>query len=52
MTRTDYETALRTEITAIRRIVAALESLDEAARKRTLTWLVDRYAPKDGGESE
>lgn len=47
MSRTDYEEALRTEITAIRRIVAALETLDEPARQRTLAWLNDKYAPKE-----
>ena len=40
---TDYETALRAEIAAIRRIVAALETLTPAAQERTMRWLVDRY---------
>lgn len=46
---TDYEEALR-EITVMRRILAALDSLDEAGRRRIMAWLVDKYAPKEQGE--
>lgn len=45
-TRTEYEDSLRAEIAAIRRIVAALESVDEPKQQRIVRWLVDRYEPK------
>lgn len=44
MTRTPYEDALRAEIAAIRRIVAALETVDTPTQERIVRWLVDRYA--------
>ena len=40
---TDYERKLRAEITAIRRIVAALDKLDPATQQRIVRYLVDRY---------
>jgi hypothetical protein len=43
MNPTPYETKLRAEIAAIRRIVAALETLTPAAQERIIRWLVDRY---------
>jgi hypothetical protein len=43
MTPTDYETALRAEIAAIRRIVAALDTVDPAVQERIIRYLVDRY---------
>jgi hypothetical protein len=47
MIPTDYETALRTEIAAIRRIVAALQTLDEPARQRT--GVAERQVRTEGG---
>lgn len=44
---TDYERNLHNEILAIRRIVAALDKLDEDTQQRIVRYLVDRYAPKD-----
>ena len=41
--QTDYETALRAEIAAIRRIVAALETVDPTVQERIIRYLVDRY---------
>jgi hypothetical protein len=43
MNQTDYETALRAEIAAIRRIVAALDTVDPAVQERIIRYLVDRY---------
>ena len=43
---TDYERNLHNEILAIRRIVAALDKLDEDTQQRIVRYLVDRY----GGE--
>ena len=43
---TDYERNLHNEILAIRRIVAALDKVDEDTQQRIVRYLVDRY----GGE--
>ena len=43
MNPTPYETALRAEIAAIRRIVAALETVDTSVQERIIRYLVDRY---------
>lgn len=40
---TDTETTVRDELAAMRRIVAALDQLDTAARDRIVGWLFDRY---------
>lgn len=40
---TTYEQKLRAEIAAIRRIVAALDKLDETTQERIVRYLVDRY---------
>lgn len=45
-TRTAYKQQLRDEIAAIRRIVAALDTVDEPTQQRIVRWLVDRYEPK------
>jgi hypothetical protein len=42
MNPTPYETALRAEIAAIRRIIAALETVDPPVRERILRYLLDR----------
>ena len=42
MTRSN-PTPVRDELAAMRRVVAALEPLDDAARDRVATWLWDRY---------
>jgi len=44
MNPTPYETALRAEIAAIRRIIAALDTVDPAVAERIIRYLVDRYA--------
>jgi hypothetical protein len=40
---TEYEQALRAEIAAIRRIIAALDKLDQPVQERIVRYLVDRY---------
>jgi hypothetical protein len=47
-TRSPYEDALRAEIAAIRRIVAALETVDTAVQERIVRYLVDRYSSPVG----
>jgi hypothetical protein len=44
---TDYEIALRAEISAIRRIVAAVDKLDRDAQQRVARYVADRYDRKD-----
>jgi hypothetical protein len=44
---TEYELALRQEINAIRRIVAALDKLDPDVQQRIVRYLVDRYGTKE-----
>jgi len=41
--QTTYEQKLRAEIAAIRRIVAALDTVDTATAERIIRYLVDRY---------
>jgi len=41
--QTAYEQKLRAEIAAIRRIVAALDTVDTATQERIVRYLVDRY---------
>jgi hypothetical protein len=40
---TDYERRLRTEISAIRRVVAALDKLDHGTQRRIVHYLAERY---------
>lgn len=37
--------AIAAELAAMRRIVTALDSLDQRAQARVMGWLVDRYEP-------
>lgn len=39
-------TTVEDELAAIRRIVAIIEKLDQAARDRVFNWLGDRYRPE------
>jgi hypothetical protein len=45
--KSDYERALHAEMLAIRRIVAALDSLQPEVAARIVRYLVDRYGKED-----
>lgn len=43
-------TSVADELAAMKRIVSALDGLDQAARRRALYWLTDRYTNHDQAE--
>ena len=50
---TTEPTTVADELTALRRIVAALDKLDPATRNRVVGWLFDRYRkPAADADSE
>lgn len=38
-----HKAEVNDELAAMRKLVAALQPLDQASRRRVLTWLFDRY---------
>lgn len=46
-----HKAEVNDELAAMRRFVAALQPLDQASRRRVLTWLFDRYPIETDGPS-
>jgi len=42
--KSDFEQKLAAEAAACRRCITALETVDPAAQRRVLAWLLDHYA--------